>query len=297
MSKLEKKFGKYAVKNLSLVLILCYGLGELISRVNPTFLSYLALNPYEILHGQIWRLVTWIISPPQTGNIFITFIMLLFYYSIGTTLEKTWGAYRYNVYILLGILLTVVGSFIAMGAAYLWQGELLTLLTAQEQLGEYFAYASLMISTYYVSMSIFLAYAATFPQAQVLLMFIIPVKVKWLGILYGVMLAMDLVMPSASSPLPGLLLFRQTQIVASLLNFGIFWFLSKNRMHLSPKQVVRRQQFRQEIKRNPKILKHKCAICGRTEEDDPTLEFRFCSKCNGNYEYCQAHLFSHLHKE
>ncbi|GFI65231.1 hypothetical protein IMSAG185_00826 [Lachnospiraceae bacterium] len=66
-------------------------------------------------------------------------------------------------------------------------------------------------------------------------------------------------------------------------------------MHLNPKQMKRRAEFRQDIRRNPKITTHKCAICGRTEEDDPNLEFRFCSKCNGNYEYCQNHLFTHEH--
>ncbi len=64
---------------------------------------------------------------------------------------------------------------------------------------------------------------------------------------------------------------------------------------MSPKQMKRRQEFKREVKNSSKITRHKCAVCGRTEETNPELEFRFCSKCDGNYEYCQEHLFTHVH--
>lgn len=64
---------------------------------------------------------------------------------------------------------------------------------------------------------------------------------------------------------------------------------------MSPREIKRRQEFRHEVKKNMRPSGHKCAICGRTEADDPTLEFRFCSKCDGNYEYCQEHIFTHEH--
>ena len=97
MSKFEKRFGKYAISNLSLILILCYVVGYFIELVNADFLLYLTLNPYAILHGQIWRIFTWIIIPPSSLDPF-TIIMLLFYYNIGTSLERTWGTYRYALY-------------------------------------------------------------------------------------------------------------------------------------------------------------------------------------------------------
>ena len=103
MSNFEKKFGKYAIRNLSLVLIMCYAVGYIIQLINRGFLDYLTLNPFAIAHGQIWRLVTWLIVPPDTSNFFFVIIMLFFYYSIGTSLERTWGTYRYNVYIFLVI--------------------------------------------------------------------------------------------------------------------------------------------------------------------------------------------------
>ena len=84
-------------------------------------------------------------------------------------------------------------------------------------------------------------------------------------------------------------------IAASLISFFLFWMCNRRRVHLGAKQRKRRAEFKQDIRRNPKITKHKCAICGQTEDSNPGLEFRFCSKCNGNYEYCQQHLFTHEH--
>ena len=255
-------------------------------------MSYLTLDPYAILHGQVWRLVTWVISPPSSFDIF-TIIMLLFYLSLGNSLERVWGTWQYNVYIFTGILLTVLGSFVSMGIFYLVYGEAATLV-----MKALCASGAWQFSTYFINMSIVLAYAATFPNAQVLLMFVVPVKVKWLGIVYGGMLVYEMI----SYFRIGLSAYAEywfgvAAIAASLLNFLIFWLRSRNHMHWNPKQMKRKMEFRQDIRRNPnpKITKHKCAVCGRTEQDDPTLEFRFCSKCNGNYEYCQYHLFTHQH--
>ena len=292
MSKWEKKFGKYAIPNLTFILIGCYVLGYLLKVLVPSMMSYLTLDPYAILHGQVWRLVTWVISPPSSFDIF-TIIMLLFYLSLGNSLERVWGTWQYNVYIFTGILLTVVGSFVCMGIFYLVYGEAATLV-----MKALCASGAWQFSTYFINMSIFLAYAATFPNAQVLLMFVVPVKVKWLGIVYGGMLVYEMI----SYFRIGLSAYAEywfgvAAIAASLLNFLIFWLRSRNHMHWNPKQMKRKMEFRQDIRRNPnpKITKHKCAVCGRTEQDDPTLEFRFCSKCNGNYEYCQYHLFTHQH--
>ena len=141
-------------------------------------------------------------------------------------------------------------------------------------------------STYYVNMSIFLAFAATYPNMQVLLFFFIPIKIKILGIIYGALLIYQFIIGGIAD---------RFVIAASLMNFIVFFFTSRGRIHMSPKQVKRRQEFRKEVKKTTKITRHKCAICGRTDESNPELEFRFCSKCNGNYEYCQDHLFTHTH--
>ncbi|MBR1931387.1 MAG: hypothetical protein IJ833_07965 [Lachnospiraceae bacterium] len=285
-SRFEKKFGKYAIPNLTLILILCYVVGYVLQAVNSNLVLYLALNPYLILRGQVWRLFTWVLIPPSGLNIFTVF-MLFFYYNIGVTLERTWGDYHYNVYLLSGMLFTILGGFLCMGYLYL-RGY------TDAQVGAYFLLGgALFFSTYYVNLSIFLAFAATFPDVEVLLMFVIPVKMKWMGFLYGGMIVWYFI--TAGGGTEGI--FTRFAIAASLLNFVVFFLRSRNLFRYRPKEVKRRAQFKQQVRRNPnpRITKHKCAICGRSEEDAPELEFRFCSKCNGNYEYCQNHLFTHEH--
>lgn len=272
----EKKFSKYAIPNLSLYLIICYGVGYIISFINPSFLSYLTLDPIMILHGQIWRLLTWILVPPSSSNLFFVLITLYFYYSLGTSLERVWGTYRYNCYLFSGMLFTILGSFILYGVfAVSGAGNV--------------SFGALF-STYYVNMSIFLAFAATFPEMQVLLMFIIPVKVKYMGIIYGIYLILECFMG-------GVVLWFV--IGSSLLNFLVFFITSRRAIiqRMSPGQIKRRHEFKSQVRHTTRITRHKCAVCGRTEETNPELEFRFCSKCNGNYEYCQDHLFTHKHVE
>ncbi len=152
---------------------------------------------------------------------------------------------------------------------------------------DFFRIGSRYFNTYYINMSIFLAFAATFPDVSVLLMFIVPIKVKWLGVIYAVMLVFSFLQGD---------FFTKFAIASSLLNFVVFFLTSRNMMHLNPKQIHRRQEFKRDIRRNTSgITKHKCAICGRTEVDSPEMQFRFCSKCDGNYEYCEEHLYTHTH--
>ena len=232
--------------------------------------------------------------------------MLMLYYSLGTNLERTWGTFYYNVYIFGGILFTVIASFLLAGwlavfdfpkinevsLSFVYQmmgvnadpGEMGTI--AQMQFLYQNTFRSLF-STYYINMSIFLAFAATYPDMQVMLWFIIPMKVKYLGIVYVVLMVLDILQVG------WLLAFT---IGASLLNFIIFFMVTRrNKPRRTVKQMKRQMEYRSAAKPKGGITRHKCAICGRTEEDDPSLEFRFCSKCEGNYEYCQYHLFTHQH--
>ena len=99
-------------------------------------------------------------------------------------------------------------------------------------------------------------------------------------------------------------LYKSNAVAAavSILNFVIFFLGSRHMRPYSPKQMKRKREYQHKMRRAerpvnqyPGGAKHKCAVCGRTELDDPNLEFRYCSKCNGNYEYCQDHLFTHEH--
>ena len=272
LNKLERKFGRYAIHNLTLYLIGGYIIGFGVYMFVPNLLNLLTLEPAYILHGQIWRIISWVLIPPS-GNIFTTVIMMLFYYSLGTALERTWGAFRYNVYIFSGILFTVIGAF------------LLYLIVGVDAVGY-----GVFFSTYYINMSIFLAFAVSYPDREVLLYFILPIKMKWMALVYAALTIYDLVRGN---------LFTRIAIIASLLNFIVFFLSSRNVKPYMPKEQMRKRKFKQEQERPHMTYaggaRHRCAVCGRTELDDPNLEFRFCSKCNGNYEYCQDHLFTHEH--
>ncbi len=286
LNKLERKLGRYAIPNLIVWLIGAYTVGFVLYTVNPGILSMLTLSPYHILHGQIWRLVTWILMPTESNIIFLL-IMAMFYYQLGTVLERTWGTFRFNVYIFSGILFTVIGAFFLYGiyyALYFSQFRALPELAAALSANLGWGY-----SVSYINMSIFLAFAVMYPNMQVMLYFIIPIKMKWMAIVYGVLIVYNLIITNWAG---------RVSIIMSLLSFIVFFLSTRNLKRYSPHEVHRRQQFKAQM-REPRpgsgITKHKCAVCGRTELDSPNLDFRFCSKCEGNYEYCSDHLFTHQH--
>lgn len=296
LNKWEKKWGKYAIPNITMYLIICYAFGYMLQWVKSPFLGYLTLDPYAILHGQVWRLFTWIIVPPS-GFDFFTLIMLYFYYSIGRSLEYAWGTFRYNVYLFSGVLFTIIGAFLMYAGCELFAGEALgEAVAALGIAGEssarvFYTYASYSFSTYYICMSMFLAYAITFPDMQVLLMMIIPIKVKILGVIYAVMM-LYYVITAGQMGIFGIP--TQVAIVSTLLN-AIIFFVVTRRSFRTPHQIKRQRAYKKQTAKMMSITKHKCAICGRTEVDSPDLEFRFCSKCEGNYEYCSEHLYTHKH--
>lgn len=287
-NRLRRRLEKYAIPNLTLYLIICYGIGYLMQYLVPAGYQYLMLDPFLVLKGQVWRLVTWILIPPDSSNIFFVLITLYLYYSLGGLLERIWGTYKYNVYLFSGLLFTILGAFVLCGYSVL-MGAQPTMYTGLYLLNNGSAVYFGQFSTYYINMSIFLACAASIPDVQVLLMFIFPIKVKWLGIVYGIILLVNCIQGGIATWIV---------VIFSLLNFLVFFLRSKGKMHLSVGQIKRQQEFHQKMRsagQTKGITRHKCAICGRTELDGDDLEFRFCSKCNGNYEYCQYHLFTHEH--
>lgn len=276
LDKLQRKFGRYAVKNLTVYLLACYAVGFVVNLVMPELLYYFTFEPALIMKGQIWRLISWVIVPSSTKVIEFLFMMFL-YYSLGMTLENIWGTFRYNLYIFSGMLFTIVGAFIAY-------------FIVSAQMGGSAFGIGYLVSTHYINLTIFLACAAIMPELKLYLYGILPIKMKWFAILYLVLIAADLIGGSTVT---------RIIIVASILNFVLFFVSSRNAQRYNPKQVIRRKKFEQEVKRPVQNYgngaRHKCAVCGRTELDNPNLEFRYCSKCNGNYEYCSDHLFTHEH--
>lgn len=272
---MDRRLGKYAVPNLIVYLLGGYAIGFVLQYVAPDVLNLMTLEPYYILRGQVWRLVTWVLMPPDS-NLLFAVIMMMFYYQLGLSLERTWGAFRFNVYIFGGLIFTIIGAFLLYGIFYAVYGVGLPVM------GSFF-------TTNYINMGIFLAFAVCYPEMQVFLYFIIPIKMKWLAGVYGVLIRFNII--QSGWPV-------RMAIVMSLLNFLLFYVSTRDFHKISPKEIHRRQAFKRQVRQaapGSGVTKHKCAICGRTEQDDPSLEFRFCSKCDGNYEYCQDHLFTHQH--
>lgn len=242
-------------------------------------ISFLAFNLHHVLHGEIWRLITFIFYPTNSGLFFLV-VSLYFYYFIGTTLEREWGTAKFNLYYLSGVILTLVSTIVAS----LLSGYNLT-----------------VAGTSYINMSMFLAFAMLYPDTQVLLFFIIPLKIKWLAWIDVGFFGISIL----SSLMQGNLVGWMTPLIA-ILNFVVFFWTAimdeinyrqGRARHQSSHQTI---QFKQAVRQQKKKeenrgYRHKCEICGRTDTDYPNLEFRYCSRCAGYHCFCQDHIFNHEH--
>ena len=288
IDRLEKRYPNFGVSNLMIYVIAISGLGMLISMVNPyIYYQYLSLDFYQIFHhGQVWRLITFLLCPSAGGSgssgLFWFVIMAWVYYSIGSNLERIWGRFRFTLFYLSGIVMILVVTL----AAYLIMG----IVYPAQEVG---IWLGMQVTLEYVTESLFVAFALVFPDVQFLLFFIIPVKAKWLSIFY---FALD-----AYQIIQGIMMksyYPVALIVVSLINIFIFFFFAKGRpgMAAHARQTKRKAEFKQKMHESrEKGPIHRCAICGRTELDAPELDFRYCSKCDGRYEYCSEHLFTHEH--
>ena len=197
--KLERRFGKYAIPNLMKYICVIYVVGYLIQMFNPLlYFYYLDLDAEAILHGHIWRIITFIFYPPSTSLLWMI-VALFVYYSLGMTLERVWGTFKYNFFYFTGVILLVLAAILI----YLVTGY------------------SVQLYPTYMTFSIFLAYALTFPDTTFLLYFIIPIKAKWLAIAEVVLYLFYFV------ALPGL--GNKVAILVSLLNVALFFLLTNQR--------------------------------------------------------------------
>lgn len=260
LNKIERKIGKFYIRNLMLIIIsgtiLVYGF-TLLSG-DKTLINNISLVPSKVMHGEIWRLVTFVFVPSSTTIISFIF-SIYFYYLAGTGLEHEWGEFKFNFYYLVGMLATIAVSMITGATA----------------------------TGTFINLSLFLAFARVYPDFQVLLFFIIPIKVKYLAIFNWVLIAINFL--SAGS-MAGRIL-----TLVPLINF--FLFFGKDIFTGTKSGAVnyrRQQKFRAQVKE--KEILHKCEVCGITEKDDPKMEFRYCSKCSGKKCYCSNHIRNHEHK-
>ncbi|MBR1740382.1 MAG: hypothetical protein IJ733_00645 [Lachnospiraceae bacterium] len=297
LNKLERKFGRYAIRDLIRYVIVLYCAGAAISLINPYIYSrYLALNFDAVFHGQVWRLFTFLLEPLDAGgtlggtviSILFLFIEVNLFLMFGRSLEQEWGTFRFNMYFLSGYLFNIIAGLIL----YL---------------------CPLHVSIYYggfqyMYWSMFFAFALSNPDMRLLLYFVIPIKVKWLALLDALFLiyqifsylrlAIIYLVRYDQTGYAGIYFGLAAAIVVALLNFLLYFFATRNYKRIDPREIHRRREYRRRTR--PQNVyeggaRHRCAICGRTELDAPELDFRFCSKCDGNYEYCSDHLFTHQH--
>ena len=262
---------RFGIPNMMLFIVIANAVVWLLTSMDRsgTLYQLLLFSPYHILHGQIWRLVTFIIIPDSNGIWII--ITLYFSYFIGSTLERSWGTARFTLYYITGVLLTIIYGLIA-----------------------YFAFhTNIAVSATYINLSMFFSFAALYPDQIVLLFFIIPIKIKWLAIVdavFFVLSVFQLHFPVNLLP------------VVAVLNFVFFcWedLMQYSRLHRRSQSKTatnfRRERDRINRETRNRSYTKKCAVCGRTDTDYPNLEFRYCSRCAGYHCFCQDHIFSHEH--
>lgn len=267
-NKIQQKFRKFAIPNLMMYILFGQAIVFFITLFNPSFRYSFIFDWNAILGGEIWRLVTFIFIPDNTNPIWFM-ISVLVYYSIGSNLERTWGTVNFNFYYFISVIAAIIVS-----AIFGIKGAI----------------------AMYINLSLFLSFATLVPDATFYLYFIIPIKAKYMLILYFIIIGMDIFRG-------GFQYFAL--IAASLLGYFFFFGLpalrqSKMKHKAAPAQrnfKEARREIEKGSKAPIKVAFHRCHVCGKTEVDAPEMEFRYCSKCNGHYEYCMDHLQNHTHVE
>ena len=223
--KVERKLGRYAIPNLMRYMVIVSIIGSVIGLVVPGFYEmYLSLNVYAILHGQVWRIVTFLFYPYVSigsGGALINMIffgiMLYVYYWIGNMLEQIWGRFRFNAFYFTGILLILIMTFGYYFVVCHANGQALA-----PQIG--FGLAC-QIDLSDLNLSMFLAFAFLFPDTVFRLYFLIPIKAKWLGYIYILLNVVEIVQYAQTGDYR--VYMRMLLIVAALLDFVIFYEIER----------------------------------------------------------------------
>lgn len=300
MKNLRRNFERFCyrrqnagIPNLMLFLAIGNVIVYLFSWIDQSNLLYnlLYFDGDKILHGQVWRLFSYVFTYLIDGtgaNILLGLISLLCYYFIGRMLEQHWGTFRFNLYYLCGVVLMDIAALLIGCSA----------------------------STTYLNMSLFLAIATIIPETRFLLFYIIPVKAKylaWVDIILTLWSILSSFIAFASAHLLSVrVVFYCLFPLIALANY--FLFFGKETANILPDSLRYRKTRTQRNYRaqtharpNPnwanqyrsstgeKPYRHKCTVCGRTDTDYPNLEFRYCSRCKGYYCYCIDHINNHEH--
>ena len=313
MKNLQRKFDRFCFKNrekgipnLMLYIALGSGLVSFMTMINGGGLLYdlLAFDKEKILEGQLWRLVSWLLTDTLSSNPLLNVLFLYFFYRLGRAVEMTVGTFKFNLFYLGGVILMDVFAMVFCPVETVYYGNYY--VTAAD-----FAYIYSSMS-YYLHLSLVLAYATSYPDAQFLIFFIIPIRAWVMALVYLIMVGINVfnmcypvaLLPHAFFPLIG------------LLNYFIFFGAEMpNLLPLSWRAKLRHRTASASGRPAPgrpipfpngsrpaasapkADYTHKCTVCGRTDVTNPELEFRYCSRCSGYHCYCEDHISNHSHME
>ena len=272
------------IPNLMLFVVIGAAIVYIMSMIDRSNTLYymLCFDRNAILHGQVWRLFTYPFTY-NAGNILFMAVSLLCYYSLGRAMENLWGTLRFNLFYLSGVVMMDIFGLLFNSP----------------------------VAATYLNLSLFLGYATLYPDAHFLLFFIIPVR-AWIFAVFD--LAITLYNVAILSMIPGIFPVNLFPLVA-IANY--FLFFGKDVINIFP--VSWQANASRLFRKKPKAAKktgsipfnagsyqastasvkapytHRCTVCGRTDVTNPELEFRYCSKCNGYYCYCEDHINNHEH--
>ncbi len=307
--KLENKFGKHSIKNLPLILALLFAFNYLLSVAAPDVYNNLILSPYMVYEKhQFWRLFTWIFTAPSEFDEW-TVLSLVCLYFIGSSAERGMGTFLFDLYMITSMLLNFI-TVMAVSAFYYFIKSDDINAFAEVGLGGLFV-------NWLVPSSIFFAFAMAFMDSTILFMFLFPLKAKYIAAIdFAIWIYYYFKYPYTTLRALIIVNFALFFIFYNILkkynSRGAYRFsfsdYSKKKKQSAGFRVrdnkdnvynmsdyVSRKQGGEEKKMPEGITRHKCAICGKTENDGDELVFRFCTKCNGNYEYCNEHIYTHEH--
>jgi hypothetical protein len=255
LNRAEARLGHLAIPGLPQIIVGFNALVFILHKLNPHFVEKLTLDPSRIMQGEVWRLVTYLFIP-SFGAPFADWLLVAFYlmflWFVGTGLEEAMGAFKLNVYYLLGMIGVTIAAWISHEGGF---------------------------SNGILNTAMFFAFARFYPEVVIYVMFILPVKVKWMAWFSAALLLLGFL--AADWP-------YRLALIAALMNYSLFFGSDIIRDARHRGQVAsRRKRFDREIQSVESEALHRCAVCGRTEQVAPDLEFRVA---RDGQEYCREHL-------
>ncbi len=258
LNRLERRFGQFAIPNLTLYLVTLWGFTFFASLARQDFVGKLALDHDLLLAGEWWRLFTMALMPPGSIPALVIFI-LYFYFMMGTALEHEWGTFRYNLYLLVGYLMTVLTALVPHA----------------------------VVTNGYILESVFLAFAWLYPEYTIYIFFILPCKAKWLALAVWLIYLGSFLIGGWGT---------KAQVAAGVTNFLLFFHGDIRQRLFTARRKFKGQIEQAKKQQEGEKFMHVCAECGVTDRSDPKMEFRYCPQCKGTPGYCIHHIRNHVHR-